>query len=145
MHLDVLVGSAGEVLDRFIVAILGIAAEQNVGFLVGRDLLGDVAMVEVFGLGAAQIIQHALAAIVDMGRRSDLDVIAGDDAFQLGGGAGMGLYHFLGELLDRGRLGALGGELAGGDFIHVAGGGGSDKALGGRGHLGRNLAHQAGS
>ena len=66
MHPDVLVGIGSKGLERSQVAILGIAVEQRIGRLVCRDLLADIAMIEIGALGGAQIVQQPLMQIVDM-------------------------------------------------------------------------------
>src|ERR1700744_1064039 len=72
MHFHSLVGLARETFDCAVVTTLGIAAHEYVGFLVGRNLLGDVAMIEIACGDAPQIVEHSLAPIIDMRRRFDI-------------------------------------------------------------------------
>ena len=85
MRLDDGQDHAGERLDVGIVAVLVITLEQDLGLFMCRHLLGDIAVVEIRRLGAAQIVNQALVAIVQAGRRGDVELVLGDNGRQLGG------------------------------------------------------------
>ena len=73
----------GEFLDRGDVAVLSVAVHQDQRFLVGVDLLGDVAAVEIGILCAAQFVDQALVTVVESCGRGDARLLAMSSAFSL--------------------------------------------------------------
>ncbi len=108
----------------------GVALVQLQRLQVRGELLVQVGQVEVAVPGLLQIGEHALAAVVHVGRRGDAGRQGRLDHV---GRLGVVGDHHLAEGFHLRRLGALLGDLAGRDFVHVGDRRGLHVAVGGRG------------
>ena len=120
MPLDRWQGVRRELLQRLVIASLGIFVEQVRGFFVRLDLLLDVELVELLGLRLGQCLEHALLLLVELGRQLHIELLGLDDALQFLGRLAMRLDHMLAERLDRLGLSFLARELARGHLVQVA-------------------------